>query len=381
MHFDLGNSLIFLTLGGSQAYGLATESSDLDLKGIAIPPKEILWSAFKEFDQVENSPALDAYLTDRDRAIVARCGKKPESVVYSMRKFFRLAADCNPNIIEVLWGDPAEIRWQREPIATLLIENRSLFLSKKAKFTFSGYAFSQIKRIKTHRKWLLDPPTRKPERAEYGLAEISTPQIEEAEALLRAEIERWAFHDLNISTEVQYEVKEKIHEQLVWTLAALRIGVGADQLLDSESTRAAAMAKIGMDANLMDLIRREHNYRRDLAHFNQFLTWKRERNAARAELEAKHGYDTKHASHVVRLMRMAKEILERGEVVVKRPDREEILDIRRGVWTYDQLVDYAASMEKQLEELYKISTLPHNPDRARLDELYLSLLSLHFKGQ
>lgn len=378
---DMRQNLIFLALGGSQAYGLATEKSDLDLKGIAIPPKPVLFGAYQDFEQAENDPTLIEFLNDEDRAIVARCGKKPESAVYSLRKFFRLAADCNPNIIECLWVDERDIRLKRAPFAEALLKNRGLFLSKKAKFTFSGYAFSQIKRINTHRKWLLDPPRRRPERADYGLAEISAPQFDEAEALIRGEVERWAFHDLNLSPEIQYEIRGKIREQLAWTLAALRLGHDAERLVDDDSVRAAAMAKVGFDDNLMDVIRREHQYRRELAHFKQYETWKRERNAERAALEAKFGYDTKHGAHVVRLTRMAREILERGEVHVRRPDREELLAIRRGEWSYERLVEYANEMEAQLGEIYKTSPLAQAPDRLRLDLLCAELTERFILGE
>lgn len=47
----LGRNIILLTLGGSHAYGMDTEQSDLDIRGIALNSKdEILLG--KDFDQV-----------------------------------------------------------------------------------------------------------------------------------------------------------------------------------------------------------------------------------------------------------------------------------------------------------------------------------------
>ena len=51
-----------MTLHGSQAYGLANEFSDTDVKGIAIPPREVEYHLFQRFEQAENSPALEASL-------------------------------------------------------------------------------------------------------------------------------------------------------------------------------------------------------------------------------------------------------------------------------------------------------------------------------
>ncbi len=73
---------------------------------------------------------------------------------------------------------------------------------------------------------------------------------------------------------------------------------------------------------------------------------------------ALHG-NCKHAMHLVRLLRMGAEALETGELLVKRPDAAELLAIRNGAWTYEELVEYAEMMDKHVREvLYKQTTLP-----------------------
>ena len=86
-----------------------------------------------------------------------------------------------------------------------------------------------------------------------------------------------------------------------------------------------------------------------------------------------HG-NCKHAMHLVRLLKMCKEIMELGQVIVKRPDREELLAIRNGAWTYEQLVGWAAQQDKEMQELYEKSTLPHTPDIKKLDDLCMELV-------
>ena len=129
--FVLTNT-IYHTIVGSTAYGLNTKDSDIDKKGICIKPKEYYFG-LKNFEQQE-------------------FGK--DEVIYSLQKFVKLARDCNPNIIEMLYVDPKFIQVNTE-YGERLRANRHLFLSTKAKFTFSGYAFAQLKRIKNHRKWLM----------------------------------------------------------------------------------------------------------------------------------------------------------------------------------------------------------------------------------
>lgn len=73
--------------------------------------------------------------------------------------------------------------------------------------------------------------------------------------------------------------------------------------------------------------------------------------------------NSKHAMHLVRLLRMGVEALRDGEIVVKRPDAEELLAIRNGAWTYEEIVDYAEMMDKEVREVwYKQTSLTKKPD-------------------
>ena len=93
-------------------------------------------------------------------------------------------------------------------------------------------------------------------------------------------------------------------------------------------------------------------------------------------MEAESGYDRKHASHLVRLLSMCKEILENGEVKVFRPDAKELLDIRNGKWSYDELINWAEEQEKSLDVFYKSgkSPLPKKPNLNKIDDLCLEII-------
>ncbi len=108
-------------------------------------------------------------------------------------------------------------------------------------------------------------------------------------------------------------------------------------------------------------------------HWNHFVTWRKERNEARAKLEADHGYDTKHAVHLIRLLRMGHEILAEGQVLVQRPDAEELLALRQGEWSFEKVVEEAERRSAQLPELMRSSTLPERPDHALVQELVVDL--------
>jgi hypothetical protein len=81
-----------------------------------------------------------------------------------------------------------------------------------------------------------------------------------------------------------------------------------------------------------------------------------------------HG-NSKDACALTRLLRMAKEILTTGKVIVRRPDREELLAIKRGELKYEDIIEYAENMNNELDLLYKTTKLPNEPDRKFFDEL------------
>ncbi|HEU4407047.1 MAG TPA: nucleotidyltransferase domain-containing protein [Polyangiaceae bacterium] len=271
---------LLLTRHGSHAYGLNTPTSDEDYKGVAVPPREYFLGFANAFDQAESS--------------------EPDLVVYEVRKFFRLARDCNPNLIEVLYTDPSD-HLLCTPVGERLLAGRDLFLSRKARHTFSGYAIAQLKRLSSHQRWLREPPS-PPRREDFGL-----PPAADAEP-------------------------------------AAELG---------EAERAYRARKHEWDA---------------------YQNWLATRNQARAELEARYGYDVKHAMHVVRLLRMCREILESGRVVVKRPDRDELLAVRSGAWPYERLVEWASEQDRAMAELSERSPLPRAPDAKALDALCVSVV-------
>jgi predicted nucleotidyltransferase len=337
---------IYLARHGSHAYGTALPTSDRDLRGIAVPPREYLLGCVHHFEQAEQKG-------------------DPDIVIFDLRKFMNLAADCNPNVLEILFVEP-EDRLTVTPAAELLLAQRQLFLSKKARHTFSGYAMSQLKRIETHRRWLLDPPKAPPVRQDFGLPERSVlpkDQLAAAESLMRKQVDAWQLdlEPLDEASKIQFQ------DRLARALAEMSLA-GEDAQVRS------AGRLLGYDDNFLDLLDRERRYTAAARQWESYVTWVKTRNPARAELEARHGYDSKHGMHLVRLMRMCAEILTSGQVRVRRPDAEELLAIRRGAWSYETLMEWARKQDAELEACYKSSPLPHSPDRKAIDALCVRIV-------
>lgn len=346
---------VLLVRHGSHAYGTNTATSDEDFKGIAIPTKKYFLGTMHRFDQAE----LKA--------------PDPDAVIYDIRKFFNLAADCNPNIIEVLHTDPSD-HFIVSPIGEEILAHKDDFLSKKIKFTFLGYSVAQLKRIKTHKRWIMNPPTHPPTRSELGLPEqtlIPADQLMAAQAEIQKELDRF-----------QFDFMEGMEESQKVGLRDTMSGMLAELKITSDQHWMAAARKIGLDDNFIQLMQLERQYATAKREWDQYQNWKKTRNPARATLEEKFGYDTKHAYHLVRLIRMCREILTTGKVNVKRPDREELLAIRNGAWTYEQLIEFAEREDAALNEVYNTSTvLPKMPDREKLDQLCIKLVEQSLENE
>lgn len=120
------HNVILECLVGSFAYGTNIPGSDKDYRGIFVPDKEYVLG-LKNYDQFEQ--------------------KSPDRVIFTIRKFFKLALAFNPNIVELLWSSEDCIK-TCTPLGKKILDNRNIFVSKLAHKTYGGYAMSQLKRLK-----------------------------------------------------------------------------------------------------------------------------------------------------------------------------------------------------------------------------------------
>lgn len=123
----------------------------------------------------------------------------------------------------------------------------------------------------------------------------------------------------------------------------------------------------------------ERAFRGAVKHHAAYHEWRRNRNPKRAVLEEQFGYDTKHAMHLCRLLRMGIEILLSGEVLVRRPDAEWLLSIRRGALTYEALLEWVKAAEAQLGKAEQESDLPEEPDFRWAEQLVVETTEAYLK--
>jgi hypothetical protein len=90
-------------------------------------------------------------------------------------------------------------------------------------------------------------------------------------------------------------------------------------------------------------------------------------------LEARYGYDTKHAAHLLRLYRMGIEILRDHTVLVLRPDATWLKEVLNGRYTYPELMTLVADLRHELARAEAASTLPAEPDAATIEAVVIDL--------
>jgi len=97
----------------------------------------------------------------------------------------------------------------------------------------------------------------------------------------------------------------------------------------------------------------------------------------RKSLVDKFGYDTKNASHLIRLLRMGIEFLTEGKLYVEREDAPQLLQIKNGEWELDRIKNEADHLFKMAQDAYTRSTLPDEPDYQKAEQLLMSIIGYY----
>jgi hypothetical protein len=139
---------------GSHAYGVADTHvaghiPDFDLYGFAIPPKTIVFPHLTgKIPGFGTKPDLFNQFQTKKTVKDPKDGKEYDFQIQSIVNFFEFCRQNNPNWIDSLWTRENHI-WHITPIGRLVRDNRKLFLSKNVWHRFRGYAYSQMKKLKS----------------------------------------------------------------------------------------------------------------------------------------------------------------------------------------------------------------------------------------
>ncbi len=336
------NLLLFEAVSGSHAYGLSLPSSDVDLKGVFVLPK----NQFYSLDYV-------AQINDENN----------DEVYYELRRFVELLYKNNPNLLEMLHS-PADCIRYKDPLFDLL--QAELFLSKKCKDTFASYAWSQIKKARGLNK------------------KIANPMSEERKELLDFCYVNYKQGAMPIKTWLRQKGKQQEHCALVaiphmHDVYGLYYNPNDEEykgLVRPQTVDTVLLSSVPAGAQQEALLYyNKDGYKKYCKDYKQYWTWVKERNESRYETTIAHGknYDSKNIMHTFRLLDMAHEILAEGKLQVRRPNRAFLLDIRQGKYEYDVLLQKAEAKVAAIEAVSKSSPLPDTPDKVAIERILVHI--------
>jgi hypothetical protein len=294
-------------VAGSHLYGTSTPESDKDYVGIFMPPEEYIYG-------LKSVQEIDFSITDKNDE-----GKNTKDAVdkklYEFRKFINLALGSNPNILEILYV-PEDKIIKGTAQGYGLLEMRDHFLSKICVPKFLGYSKAQKHKMIIRRDHFNEL------RNGYGFLEILDPKLTMGQVYDRM---------ISASPECKTFWKKETGHHIHCGDICFEPGIYAK--------KAMKMLKERLD-----------------------------KATNRSELVLKHGYDTKFASHLIRLLRECITILEEQTLIFPLPNSKEILSIKSGEWEIQQVLDLASELENECEELAKTSSLRAKPNYSLIEE-------------
>lgn len=319
---NLGSNIILLGLGGSHAYGTNNEYSDLDIRGCALNKKrEILTNI--NFEQFINEDT--------------------DTTIYAFNKLVSLLSNCNPNTIEILGLKPEHYLYISN-IGQELLDNKDMFLSKRAVHAFGGYANQQLRRLDNKAARLVGQEQRET-------------------------------HVLNSIKNASYDFKTRYFEH----------DEDAINLYVDKSNREDMEYEIFMDVNLKHYPLRDYkcmwsemnNIVKDYAKIG-----KRNKNAI------EHDKLGKHMMHLVRLYLMCFDILEKGEInTYREKEYDFLMDIRNGKYLdsnrqpIPEFFDIVNELEKRMQYDKENTSLPESPDYNRINDFVMSVNERIVRGE
>lgn len=374
--------IIFEVIVGSQAYGTATPASDVDKKFVYILPEEDILG-------LNYVPQIEV---------------NKDYVGYEIRRFLELIASNNPTILEMLHS-PEDCILTLDPVFEYVIKNKEQFITTICADSFGGYARQQIKKAKgldKKQNYEKERIVRKEPidfcyiingYESYPLKKFledknldqkfcgvtSVPHARDIYAL---------FYDFSAHSIFSEKVSPKTRRFNKWfakitsKFTGSSMGLGYKGIYkngegvskpESNALRLSSIPK--NETCLATFSYNKDGYTAHCDDYNEYQKWLGTRNVTRWVETQNHGQkiDGKNMMHCARLIRMAIEIAEGKGLIVRRPDAQELLSIRRGEVSLEELIHNADEQISRMDQLFANSSLPKSIDKDFVHELLVKI--------
>lgn len=380
---------------GSHMYHLNVETSDIDVGGVFICPKEMLYGLRATYqEQIADD--------------------KNDTVFYEFGRWIELLLKANPTALESLFAPKDCIVGEIHPAIQHIIDNRDMFVSKECFKTFYGYAVSQIGKARGLNKKIVNPVTERKDILDFcytfkkqgsqpikdflkehyldqkycGLVNVPNMKDvygvyydfaayfkfenkvqEEREKIMNsfritpgATDPRFVLYDI-----LGEDVDKRIKNKVFFGYAGI---VHPDEITKSNDVRLSSIPKGELPICFMTY--NKDAYTCHCRDYRDYKEWEEKRNPVRYESNLNKNYDSKNIMHCMRLVRMAKELAQgKGFNVVRDEDRQYLLDIRHHKFEYDEVMEQLEKEKAEMELAIEQSTLPDHSDYEKINQLLI----------
>jgi hypothetical protein len=357
-----GAKPLYLVIRGSHAYGTNIETSDTDYAGVFIQSlDDILGNNYKE--QINDD--------------------KNDTVIYEVRRFLQLIASNNPTVLELL-NTPEDCVIYKDPAFDIILENREKFITKVCAKSFGGYAKQQISKAKGQDKkqnWEKDKVTRKTPLdfcyIHRGEKSISLVNFMEEKGMDQRFCGLSNVPHSRDTYALFYDFKEEETNGEIKNL-----GFKGIAFEDSNQVRLSSIpVETPKNYFIGHVSYNKDGYSQHCKDYLSYQEWLENRNLARWVDVQSHGQkiDGKNMMHCKRLMEMAKEIGEGKGIIVRRPNAEELIAIRRGEVDLQTLIDSVEKEIKEVDRIFEESNLPEKVDEKLINKMIVEIRKQIYK--
>lgn len=382
--------IVYKYMAGSHSQNLNGPDSDVDFHGVY-------------FTDLEKIIGLG---TDYQEEV---SDEKHDETYHEFGKWMTLLSKGNPNALESLFVPDGMVVGDVHPVIKKVLDNRDKFVSKEVVKSLSGYAFNQIKKARGLGKKIVNPVTERKDVLDFCytiknqgsqpikefLAEnhldqrycgvVNIPNMKDTygvyydwAAYFKFEFVGNGYEDYEFSRwalEQGYEEKGfydsvdeiRVKDRNFYHYAGI---VHPDDIEKSNEVRLSSIPK--GEKPICFMTYNKDAYTCHCREYKEYQEWVEKRNQKRYSKAVEAGYNQKNMCHCVRLLTMAKEISEgKGFNLWRTDDRDFLMGIKNGDYTYEYLIDYSEKLLADVNENLPKSNLPDEVDKNFVNELLI----------
>ena len=337
------NLILFESISGSRSFGLATENSDTDIRGVYFLPKEDFFG-LNYIPQISNETNDISY--------------------YEIGRLVELLQKNNPNILEIL-ASPEDCILQKNPLMDLLKPED--FLSKLCKDTFAGYAISQIKKAKGLNKKILNPI----DKERKSILDFCYVLHNQGSVPLK----KWLSE--NGKVQEKCGLVSIDNTKGMFALFYNELGdLNYKGIIQNEEANQVSLSSVPKgEKSIAFMFCNLDAYSTYCKDYREYWKWVSERNDDRYNVNKSHGqnYDSKNMMHTIRLLQSCEQIFKTNSLNIRVDNRDELLDIKAGNWSYEAVMKKAEELIQSIEYYHSKSSLPEYPNLEKTTKILVEI--------